>query len=103
MLASRGMTYYRRGMTKKIAISVPDDVAARLEREPNVSAYVTESVRIRMNAEDVRRKLIAAGFDITEEGVAQAHAEMEAARAKITPELRRQAAEIQARIRRGRA
>src|SRR5689334_23302056 len=59
MLASRGMTHYRRGMTKKIAISVPDDVAARLEREPNVSAFVTEAVRTRMDAEEVHRKLIA--------------------------------------------
>ena len=90
-------------MTKKIAISVPDDVAARLEREPNVSAFVTEAVRIRMNAEDVRQKLIAAGFDITEDGMARAEAELDAARAKITPETWRQARELQARIRRGQA
>jgi hypothetical protein len=103
MLAHQGMTHYRPGMTKKIAISVPDDVAARLEREPNVSAYVTESVRIRMDAEEVRRKLITAGFEITEEGMRRARAELDAARGKITPELRRHAAELQARIRRGQA
>jgi hypothetical protein len=90
-------------MTKKIAISVPDDVAARLEREPNVSAFVTEAVRIRMNAEEVHAKLIAAGFDITEEGKALARAELDAAWAKVTPETWRQARELQARIRRGQA
>jgi hypothetical protein len=90
-------------MTKKIAISVPDDVAARLEREPNVSAFVTEAIRIRMNAEDVHAKLIALGFDITDEGKARFRAELDAARAKVNPETWREALELQARIRRGQA
>jgi hypothetical protein len=43
------------GMTKKLAISVPDDVAARLDQESNVSASITEAVRVRIAAEDVGR------------------------------------------------
>jgi hypothetical protein len=89
-------------MTRKIAISLPDDVAARLEREPNVSAFVAESVRMRMTAENVRATLRAAGFALTVEGQARVSAELDALRAGITPELRRQAAELHARIEGGR-
>jgi hypothetical protein len=103
MLATRGMTKYRRGMTRKIAISVPDDVAARLEREPNVSAFVAESVRIRMAAESVREAMTAAGFALTPQGRASAAAELDALHAGVTPELRREAAELKSQLRRGRA
>ena len=103
VLASSGMTQYRRGMTRKIAISVPDDVAARLEREPNVSAFVAESVRIRMAAESVRETMAAAGFELTPQGRARAAAELDALHAGVTPQLRREAAELKARLRRGQA
>lgn len=86
-------------MTRKIAISVPDDVAARLEREPNVSAFVAESVRIRMAAENVRETMAAAGFALTPQGRARAAAELDALHAGITPELRREATELKARLR----
>ena len=39
-------------MTKKIAISIPDDVAEKLGEIDNVSAYVTEAVRRRMRGRD---------------------------------------------------
>jgi hypothetical protein len=97
------MTNYHRGMTRKIAISVPDDVAARLEREPNVSAFVAESVRIRMAAESVRETMVAAGFELTHQGRARAAAELDALHAGVTPQLRREAAELKARLRRGQA
>jgi hypothetical protein len=90
-------------MTRKIAISVPDDVAARLEREPNVSAFVAESVRIRMAAESVRQAMTAAGFDLTSHGRARAAAEVDALHAGVTPQLRREATELKARLRRGQA
>jgi hypothetical protein len=59
-------------MTKKIAISLPDDVAARLSADDidNVSAYVTEAVRQRMRSERTGDALRGAGFAITDEGVA---------------------------------
>lgn len=83
-------------MTRKIAISVPDDVAERLARESNVSAYVTESVRRRMESESLREALVAHGFAITDEGVAAAGDELDRLRATITPEMERRAAEIRA-------
>lgn len=89
-------------MTKKIAISVPDDVAARLDREPNVSAFIAESVRIRMVAENVREAMTTAGFALTEEGCAQAARELDTLHAGVTPELRRDAVELRRRIKSGR-
>lgn len=90
-------------MTKKIAISVPDDVAERLAREPNVSAYVTKAVRHRMSAERTREALIALGFNITDEGIAQAHEEHRRLMESVTPELRAKAAAAKAEIDRVRA
>jgi hypothetical protein len=90
-------------MTKKIAISVPDDVAERLAREPNVSAYITAALRGRMSAERTREALLDLGFDITDEGVARAHEEHRRLIAGITPELRAKAAAIKAEIDRVRA
>ena len=89
-------------MTKKITVSLPDDVAERLESEPNVSAYVADAVRRRMGAEQMRRALQDLGFNITDEGMAEARRELDALDAKITPELRREAEELAARIRSGR-
>jgi hypothetical protein len=89
-------------MTKKLAVSVPDDVAERLAREPNVSAYVTEAVRLRMRSEQTREMLRSAGFKITDEGVARAAAERRRLLESITPELRAHAAELYARIQQGR-
>lgn len=85
-------------MTKKLAISVPDDVADRLAREPNVSAFVTEAVRRRMASEKTREMLAAVGFEITDEDIAETRAEMERLRASITPELRAEAARLRDEI-----
>ncbi|MBM0238682.1 hypothetical protein JNW88_18815 [Micromonospora sp. ATA32] len=85
-------------MTKKITISLPDELADRLSQEPNVSAYVAESLRRRVAGEKTREILRRAGFDITDEGVARVHAEMEQLKASVTPELREQAARLQAEV-----
>lgn len=90
-------------MTKKIAISVPDDVAERLARERNVSAYITDAVRRRMSAERTREALRALGFDITDEGIARAHEEHRRLMASVTPELSAKAAAAKAEIDRVRA
>jgi hypothetical protein len=74
-------------VTKKITVSLPDDVAERLEQEKNVSAYVADSIRVTMAAEHTRRVLTELGFDLSEEGMAEARAKLDEARAKITPEL----------------
>ena len=90
-------------MTRKIAISVPDDVAERLEREPNVSAYISEAVRRRMSAERTRDALAELGFNITDEDIARAREERRQLMASVTPELRARAAAVKAELDRVRA
>lgn len=75
-------------MTKKITVSLPDDVADRLSHEDNVSAYVAESIRKRMLGETVRRQLREAGVDVTEEDIAKADEEYRRSQEHLTPELR---------------
>ncbi|MEU5938606.1 hypothetical protein ABZ807_05360 [Micromonospora sp. NPDC047548] len=89
-------------MTKKIAISVPDDVAERLAEEPNVSAFVTESIRRRMAGESTRRALEQVGFKITDEALEEAGRKLDQAHRAITPELRAKAAALLSEASRGR-
>ena len=53
-------------MTRRITISVPDDVAEQLEAIParQVSAYVTEALRRRRVSDDMRSALAAAGHRV---------------------------------------
>jgi hypothetical protein len=78
-------------MTKKIAISVPDDVADRLAHEANVSAYIAESVRWRIDREYSMQLLAAAGYQPTPEELAEADARIAEAQRLMTPELGAQA------------
>ncbi|MER7444550.1 hypothetical protein [Micromonospora avicenniae] len=50
-------------MSRRVTISVPDDVAEQLEALParQVSAYVTEALRRRRISDDMRAALRAAG------------------------------------------
>ncbi len=79
-------------MTKKITVSLPDDIAERLSHEDNVSAFVAESIRRRILGERVRRQLRDAGINVTEEGIARVAEEEK--RLRMTPELRRKAKEL---------
>jgi hypothetical protein len=57
-------------MTRRITVSLPDDVAQYLDKHPNSSAIVTEAVRARMERSATTRAMLeAAGFTITDEGV----------------------------------
>ncbi|MBF9134993.1 hypothetical protein I0C86_39635 [Plantactinospora sp. S1510] len=73
-----------------MTVSLPDDVAQRLEQEPNASAFVAEAIRQRMVREQGRQLLADQGFNITDEGVARARARLAEADAKWTPERRQQ-------------
>lgn len=77
-------------MTQRVTVSLPDDVAQRLDQEPNASAFVTEAIRQRMVREQGRQMLIDQGFNITDEGVARARAILAEADRKWTPERRQQ-------------
>ncbi|MET8041238.1 hypothetical protein ABZU25_10250 [Micromonospora sp. NPDC005215] len=85
-------------MTKKITISLPDDLAERLTQEPNASAYVAESLRRRVAGERTREILRSVGFKLTDEGLARAQVEMDQLEASITPELRIEAARLQGEV-----
>jgi hypothetical protein len=89
-------------MTRKITISVPDDIAERLDREKNVSAFVAGSLRRTMDAEHTRSVLTQLGFDLSEEGMAEARARYRQALASVTPELQAQALRLIAETSRGR-
>jgi hypothetical protein len=56
-------------MTKRVTVSLPDDVAAYLDREGNVSAAVADAVRARMNrAAATVEMLRAVGIEVTDAG-----------------------------------
>ena len=90
-------------MTKKIAISIPDDVAERLTAGDieNVSAYITEAVRRRIAAERYRAELEQLGFKITDEGIERWRRLFAERRAQVSPALWIEARERLARITRG--
>lgn len=53
-------------------MSLPDDVSLYLDEHPNSSALVTEAVRAQMQRGATTRAMLeAAGFPITDEGVAR--------------------------------
>jgi hypothetical protein len=63
---------YDLSMTKRITVSLPDDVAAYLATQENSSAAVAQAVRAQMNRGAATRAMLeAAGFNITEEGMAR--------------------------------
>lgn len=71
-------------------MSLPDDVAGRLDQESNASAYVTHALRREMDRESTEGLLSAHGFAITPEGRAAARAKLDAARAQTTPAVRQE-------------
>ena len=78
-------------MTKRITVSLPDDVAAFLERRENASATVADAVRGQMErGAAIAAALRAAGYKLTDEGIA-------AARGKLPPMTEEQKAEIRRR------
>jgi len=77
-------------MTKRVTISLPDDVAARLEALPprQVSAYVAETIRSRAAADDMRALLAKAGMkNIPPYDPIGAAAKVAEARASVTDDM----------------
>ena len=67
----RGLRRYDLSMTKRVTVSLPDDIAAYLEKSDNASATVAHALRAFMNrGESTEAILKAMGFKITEEGKA---------------------------------
>ena len=74
------------GMTRKLSVSVPDDIAEFLEAQDNTSAFVADAVRARMRAEKSWAALRAGGYIPTEESRARGQARLAAGKAGVTPE-----------------
>jgi len=72
-------------MSKRITINVPDHVAERLDREGNVSAFVTRVLERAMGHERDQEMLEAAGFRSTAEGRAWARRVLMEARGRHNP------------------
>jgi hypothetical protein len=67
-------------MTKRITISLPDDVAAFVERAGanNVSGFVADVLRRRMRADSLRAELAKGGVVITDEDLDRSRARLAA-------------------------
>lgn len=64
-------------MTKRITISLPDDVAAYVEQGGgNSSGFIADVLRRRMDADDLRAQWAAAGYLVTDADVARARARL---------------------------
>lgn len=62
-------------MTRRITISLPDDVAAYAERAgSNTSGFIAEVLRRRMRADSLRARLAELGYKLSEEDVERARA-----------------------------
>jgi hypothetical protein len=59
-------------MTRKLSISLPDDVAERLDQVDNVSAYIADAIRMKSRREAVLQMLRDHGYEFTEEQIATA-------------------------------
>ena len=75
-------------MSRRVTISIPDDVAAQLDELPprQVSAYVAEALRRRRMSEDMRAALRAAGHQ--EYPYDPVGAARRAAAGRVRPEVR---------------
>jgi hypothetical protein len=77
-------------MTRRITVSLPDDVAEYLDKHPNSSAIVTEAIRARMQRSATTRAMLeAAGFRLTEEGRAWARSVLKPLTEEQKAEVRR--------------
>jgi hypothetical protein len=67
-------------MTKRITVSLPDDIAAFVEKAgaDNVSAYVADVLRRRMRADSLRAQLAERGMVITDEDLERTRARLAA-------------------------
>jgi len=73
-----------------VTVNLPDDVADRLDLEPNASAYVTEALRQRMEREQTHALLAEHGFPVTVDGITRARERRLAAGAKMSSQRRQE-------------
>jgi len=66
-------------VTKRLNITLPDDVAAHLEGVANASAYIAEAINLRRRTERSREMLARHGITVTDEGIQAAGDKLRAA------------------------
>jgi Arc/MetJ-type ribon-helix-helix transcriptional regulator len=71
--------------SRKISVSIPEELADKLDGLPNKSEYVTEALRRRQRADGLAEVFAAHGVTVTTEGVAKM-------RNRLTGKARRRAA-----------
>lgn len=71
-------------MTQRVTVSLPDEIAARLQEERNASAYVTEAIRDRIAREQTARLLAEQGFTSSPDGRERARRRLAEARERMT-------------------
>ncbi|WP_203899217.1 hypothetical protein [Virgisporangium aliadipatigenens] len=74
-------------MTVRIAVSLPDDVAERLAREPNVSRFVAEAVRQQIRRERSMDLLAQAGYVFDETDIEAGQQLITEHLGSVSPEL----------------
>jgi len=65
--------------SRRLSITLPEDVARVLDDQPNASAYIAESLRLRTRRESAVRAATEAGYEITAQGVDRMRARLDAA------------------------
>ncbi|WP_051366976.1 hypothetical protein [Hamadaea tsunoensis] len=63
--------------SRRLSITLPEDVAKVLDDQPNASAYIAESLRMRTRRETALRVVRDAGYEITQEGVDRMRARLD--------------------------
>jgi hypothetical protein len=90
-------------MTRRLTISVPDDIAERIDREPNASAFIADLVRKATRNERFIAYL-KEEIGVTDEGMARARERLRRSREEWdTPENRAEADAARAMIAESRA
>jgi hypothetical protein len=77
------MVQYAYPVSKRITVYLPDDVAERVERAPNASAFIASAVRGAMAREQTAAALDAVGISVTPEGVAAMREQYEAGKRRL--------------------
>jgi hypothetical protein len=65
-------------MTRRITISLPDDVAAYAERAGNTSGFIAEVLRRKMRTDSLRARLAELGYAVSDEDVERTRARLAA-------------------------
>lgn len=73
-------------MSRRITVTVPDDIAAQLDEQVNVSAYVASAVAARLTRDRAHAHQADHGFQSTPEGRAWAKRALAAADTSHDPQ-----------------